>query len=236
MLVGITALVLLNASRPAHAVPVCGPGPHWVDNCPSGVDQFPSLGFHGIDLNLDGVADATLNFAGPTTIFRGPGSPHRIDAELVSAVLQGGGITLVAGDGVLPDGTMVRNSLVDPTLNSPGSIVETSDPNVAHSIFNVRFELQGTPFGPLRNKVPAMMEADITFVPPIGRDYVCMSCPLGLFDFGPDGIFSNSDDVLRAQLVNAVHTPTVPEPSTLLLFGSGLAALVYRQLRRSKAS
>ena len=214
---------------PAQAVP-CGPGANWVDNCPSGTDLLNSMAQHGIVIvdpedSPGGVTSLVIVLplmTGPTNIFRGPGTPgstaggsHHISTEMVSLSLTGGGFTLTAGDGT-------GNLASDGPLHSPGRIDETSNPFIAHSFFDVFFELSPTPFGPLHNIDPCRMAADIDRVPPaIGTTY--LGCgdpvpgqPIDLFD---------ANDVHRAILTNIVTHTIVPQPSALILLGSGLVIL-----------
>ncbi|MBM3223452.1 MAG: PEP-CTERM sorting domain-containing protein [Candidatus Tectomicrobia bacterium] len=238
-LLGVMALSFGAVVSPAEAVPACGPGAHWVDGCTSGNDSFPSVATLGLDLNLDNIADMSVVLAGPTTIFRGnpqagsdpndPQHPSKINTEIVSLLLSGGGITVRAGDGV-------GNLLQDGALHSPGMIIEKTgpgtqgcgdpiDPFFACSFFDVFFEVDG-PFGTLRNRDPLRIAAMIDEVPPIGIPYVHpLPNPVGLFDV-------NGMEVIR--LVNATHTPT-PEPSALLLLGSGLAGLIGLGIHRKRS-
>jgi len=223
--IGLAVFLLLSVSQHVGASS-CGPGAHWVDTCASGTDTIPSsVGTLKIDLNFDGVADMTVNLtnSGPTTVFRGPGAPHQIDTEMVSLQLIGGGLTVNAGDGI-------GNLLCDGPLCSPGAIIEQGGNSaLADSFFDVFFEILGTPVGRLHNNVPLHIEAVIDRVPPpVGTAYDPLPpCPQQegclLFD-------DNNDRV--AQLVDPTHHLITPEPSTLLLLGSGLAGIIGLVIRR----
>ena len=204
-LVVLTALVLSGAMNSADAY-VCGPGPHWVDYCMGGTDSFYSIAVVGVDIDWDGIPDITANLAGPTVIFRGhpidtpdpldPGHFNRINTEIVSMTLTGGGITLTAGDGI---GNLANNG----PLYSPGNVIEKiGDPTRADSFFDVSFTIQ-TPLGLLHSNTPVTVTASggITEVPPIDTPYVFSYCaPHALYDV---------NNVPRAQLISAEHIPVI---------------------------
>ena len=222
----ITAASLCFVSGTALAVPVCGPGPHWVDSCSGGLDTFPSIATVGVDTDLNDSEDFSLLLSGPTTVFRSdpldtpdpldPGHLNTIPTEIVALSLTGAGFTLIAGDGI-------GNLTSDGPLFTPGEITEQPD-NVffADSFFDVFFELQGTPFGPLSNLDPLRVEAVIGEVVPLGIPFTFAGPPVGLFDAG---------GTERLRITSVRHTP-VPEPATLILLGIGITgAFMYMRKR-----
>src|SRR5262249_9373784 len=129
---GLAVILFLSVTQQAGAAS-CGPGPHWVDTCPSGADLFPSIAQHGVVIFDSGLVVPLPLMLGPTEIFRGPGTTtpdHHIDTEMVSLNLSAGGLTLRAGDGI-------ANLNCDGPLCTFGRLTETGDPAVAHSFFDV---------------------------------------------------------------------------------------------------
>ncbi len=143
----------------------CGPGDHWIDDCPAGTDSFNSEALAGISLGplldpgdtLDCNVDLSLILNGPIKIDRsdplddslnfpgvspadghpsGPGFDV-IDTEIVSMTLTNGAVSLWAGQGPSPFNEDVTLS---PSL---GTIVERpGNPAFADSFFDVFFEIK----------------------------------------------------------------------------------------------
>ncbi|UCH86346.1 MAG: hypothetical protein JSU97_07380 [Dehalococcoidia bacterium] len=183
--IGLIALVVLIASLiPDRAwADGCGPGLHWVDDCPAGDDLFSSTtAVVGIDLNGDDceTVELDLTLSGPTTVHRDAEAGDQIDTEIVTMELTGGGVTLRVGNvpGINPD--------VPPTI---GAVVE--HPTIwtlADSFFDVFFEVDVPGVGLLYNHDPVRVEAVIDRVPPWNTIYlppgdVCVD----LFDDPIDG-------------------------------------------------
>ena len=230
-LAALSVLALAGAPRAAGAQPpACGPGAPWVDTCPAGTDLLASRATATIEF-LGGPTLA-LTLIGPTTVWRGPGTPHTIPTEIVSLALRGGGVTITAGDGN-------GNGVCDGPLCSLGAITEVpGNPFLATSFFDVFFEVSGAgPFGTLHTysthqtsngEDPCRMEATIPFVPPpAGTTYICQN--------PAEVLLYDANDVLRARLINETHE-ILPEPGSVLLLGSGLAGVAAVAARRRRRS
>ncbi len=152
---------------------------------------------------------------------------HHIDTELVSLSLTGAGLTLTAGDGI-------GNGLSDGPLGSLGRITEQGgDPMLADSFFDIFFDIQGAPLGPLgplHNNSPCRMEAVIDRVPPAGgTTYVCdLTVPVFLFTL-------NGTNPVGQLLSTSHQIPRIPEPATLALVGLALTTLAGLRRRTSRA-
>ena len=174
---GIAVAMLVTAVTPVGAQdPVCGPGAHWIDTCsPGGVDHFDTTeALVGIDIDDDCVKDMDLVVTGPVDVDREAASDDSarfpglrpvdghldvIDTEIVSMSLTGGGVTLRAG---------VNTPGIDPAVpNSFGAVAEEAGAsNLGDSFFDVFFEVDGVPGGPVYNQTPLRVEAVIYYVPP----------------------------------------------------------------------
>jgi len=149
-----------SVSVPPDEKTVCGPGSHWVDNCPQGVDKTLSSATLTVAVPCGG-AQQTVRLNGPTVIKRGAGSPttHSIDTEIISMVL--------AND----DGTITFRGGINEDVSTPskGKITERSDTETANNFFEVFFEIDMPGVGTFHNKQPHHMKAIIREVPPINE-------------------------------------------------------------------
>jgi hypothetical protein len=239
------ALVVGYTTRPAakqgEPCSECGPGDFWVRACSGGQDQIANqCALVGIDLDLDGVADIIIpldpcavpddlvvinrsdprddsqNFPG----LRPVDTIHDvIDTEIISMCLTGGGITLIAGNGLGQGGVLGQ---------SPGAIAELGDPALAESFFDVFFEadLGGGMY--VYNQIPHRVGATINCVPP-QANYVKAGPPLPLFTSPIPG-----QGMHVANLVSAEHIVNLPCPSDiptltewgLIIFGAVLLGFI----------
>ncbi len=195
----------------------CGPGPHWVDECPAGSDIMPSSALVGISTDGDCIPDTNLVLSGPAVIGRsGPlddslqfpgiaptdGHLEIIDTEMISLNLTGNGVTLIAGAG------LGNGGVLPPTL---GAIVEQSaDPALADSFFGVMFEVDLGGGLLAYNHTPLEVKTEIDCLPP---DAIYMH-PRGCFDLF-DSPEPGTGNVV-AKLVTADHStfPVCGDPTT----------------------
>lgn len=212
----------------------CGPGPHWIDTCPSGDDFAPTAsGLIGIDLNDDCVEDSSFNLGGPMTIHRAPGLPHMIiPTEIVALSLtddSGGGVTLTAGQALTPGGVFLNPSL--------GHIVELADTTTGDSLFNVFFEVFVLGTGFVYNQIPVTFEAAITQVPP-PNDYISLIGCTPLFTAPVGGVYSEVN-LIRARFSLGEVTTSVPALAAPALIGLALLMLtgaITYGIRRPRAT
>jgi hypothetical protein len=216
-LFAVALFLICVAVSPVQAA-ICGPGPNWVQTCPAGFDVFDSRALHTVD--LFGVGIFTFTVSGPVTVQRGTpvfsAGAWNIPTELVSMSLTGGGLTMVAGDGV----PGLSNS--GPRY-SPGQITDIGG-GLANSFFDVFIEISGPPLGTqiLHNTTQCHMTVTISFVIPYGSTYLCNNAPVLLFNQAGQPV---------GQILAATHTP-IPEPAPTWLLGSGFVGLFW--LRRSR--
>ena len=106
----LTAALLLSVmSFSSLAAQTCGPGQHWIDDCPEGIDNVPFVAKVQVRIPCDSTAP-TLILRGPVRAYREagvpgypaelgePGNPtHFIVQEVLFLHLTGHGVTLRAG-------------------------------------------------------------------------------------------------------------------------------------------
>jgi hypothetical protein len=188
---------------------ICGPGEHWVDECPGGLDNMPSAALVGIDVTLDCEQDSSFRLTGPVTVMRSnprddsfnyPGTRpidgHRdvIDTEIVSMVLTRSGVTLVAGAGLGQGGVLPP---------SYGVIAEQpADITLADSFFDVFFEVDLGNNTYAYNHRALRVEAKIDCLPP-DTTYIHPRDCIPLYDVPP---LSPVKPRLVANLVTADHS------------------------------
>ncbi len=153
----------------------CGPGDHWIDQCPGGADVMSTGALVGVDLLKDDDCEADVSSVlfGPAFVARSnpqddsahfpglrPMDGHLdvIDTEIMSMTLTGGGLTLRAGGGMGVGGPLRR---------SLGAMAERpGDPAAVDSFFDVFFEVELGAGQFAYNQVPVIVRAVIDCVPP----------------------------------------------------------------------
>jgi cysteine-rich repeat protein len=173
----------------------CGPGSHWMDGpCDPGLESLIDTSLLiGIDLDSDCLADLSMEILGDTVVqrsssidqslnFPGPtdcngatcgvvdGHLDVIDIEILSMSLTGGDVAFRAGD----SGTV-------PLAPSLGTTLESIDPTLADSFFDIFFEieLEGVRF---YNHLPVRVESQAIQCAPADATYVHQPQCLPLFD------------------------------------------------------
>jgi hypothetical protein len=196
----------------------CGPGHHWMDNCPGGVDSMQSSAIAAISLNPSSCAPSlNLILEGPVRVRRSASMDITIISNCGSATVDGHkdvilteieNMNLTCGSYTLIVGHSVASEL-KPSL---GAIVERpGNDSSACSFFDIYFKLV-TPMGPLYNHEPLRIQAIIDRVPPEAGYEHLMVC-IGLYDSPDSGMGTK-----RANLVSAIHSTT---PGYLTCFPLG---------------
>lgn len=233
-------LVLCIAGSMAMASPAlaqCGPGSHWIDQCPAGIDELPdTTAFLGLDTDLDCQADTSVHLSGAAVVRHwGPaddstnypgtrsidGHLDVLDTEIISMSLSGSGLTLVVGAGEGQGGVLGPSHGVHAELRS--------DDALAESFFEVLLELDLG--GPLYvyNQAAIRFDAVIDRVPPLGATYVASGCYPLLHVTG--GLMAN---LITAELIfdESSEVPALPSWGTLglvvLLAGAGAWLVRWR--------
>ncbi len=200
--IGVIALAVSLASLTpdrASAVPVCGPGFHWIDSCsPGGTDSLSNTSalVELDEVGGDCVGDVTVTLSGPTEIVRQAASDDSanfpgtrpvdahldvIDTEIVSMSLTGASFTLRVGAGG------------GPALSaSQGAVAEQSgDPTLGDSFFDVFFVIDDGGPDLYYNQSALRIKAVLLAFPPEPvyppAPVICLdlfSAPSGGFDTG----------------------------------------------------
>jgi hypothetical protein len=175
--VGMSGLTVLGGVKPAEAASLtCGPGDHWVDVCPAGVDKFP-ISDAILDLWLmppgESMQQITLKLSGPATVVR----DNPVDALVGDADL--GNVGIVDGHlGVIKTTLKekfrgkLNGSRITLTGTGVGAIIEATEsginrPDLASSFFEVFAVIEGS-FGRAKNMSVIRVDGDrwLTGLPP----------------------------------------------------------------------
>lgn len=208
----------------------------------AGYDVFPSIGMIEITTlpNSLGIPifTETISLKSTTTqaiVHRDEQVGNVIDTELVSLDLFGSSINLGPLHVRVGTGNAIPVSM-GPSLGRIENVVQdlldpgfsTGDPSSffsGDSFFDVFFEIDVAGVT-IFNAIPARIEASIEEIPPIGAEYVKIGSLFGWI-IGQDPL----TDAPIIEIVNVTHTP-IPEPTTMLLFGSGLIGLAAGARRK----
>lgn len=163
------ALSLSVMSFSSLATPViCGPGPHWIDDCPAGVAVTPAAMKVQVRIPCDNLTTPTLVLRGAVKIKREAGTPgvpaapgepgdatHFIATNTLSLRLTGRGIRLRTG---------TKQGITPPAL---GEIHELpSDPNWAWWYADYYYEVDIPRLGTLHANDVCRMQGFIDQIPP----------------------------------------------------------------------
>lgn len=226
---GAVALAVAAFPGIVHADPPCGSGPHWIDTCGGGDDNFSgTAGVHTIEIFGIGTFTSSLAQQGDFIVSRSdplddslqfpglrPTDGHFdvIDTEIVQLTLSSGGITMTVGSPF--------NPVLTPTL---GTIAEDpGNSSLGNSFFDVFFELDLGGGFLVYNQTAVRMESTIPGVPPdLGLfPHVFLGGPIALFD---DPLAGNQVGLL----FEATHLPA-PGAALLALLGLPMVGWVKRR-------
>ena len=151
------SLSVMSFGSPVFAGSGCGPGEHWVDDCPAGRMVVPFAQKVQIRVPCDSTAP-TLILRGPLKVQREAGvvgeSTHYLEEEPVFLRFSGHGVTLRAG--------------VEQGVTGSWAIVtELADPTLAMYHAEYFFEVDGTSLGTLHTQDACVMEGILDRLPPI---------------------------------------------------------------------
>jgi hypothetical protein len=151
--VALSSVAFLGGAESARAAQ-CGPGDHWVDNCPAGVDEFP-LSWAYLDVLIEGQANSIqLVLGGPATVTR----QAPVDALINDPNFAGIDVGFGAGNVGLQNGHLgvIPTTLAESftgngftlTGGGSGAIIEATEyginrPDLAGSFFSVFATISG---------------------------------------------------------------------------------------------
>ena len=201
------------------------------DTRPVEIDLFPNS---RADIIIDTPQGETaLTLSGPSIVIveidpdtgadptpgDGAGGRDKVDTELVSMSLTGGGVTLRAGAlnglpaslGEITENSNPQPGILDvPNFGTPGG--------TADSFFDVFFEVEVPSFGTLHNRQAARLEALIRDKPPKPGDKYCH------VDISGIPLFNEAEQDTGVRLIKACHTPEITRiggSTSFLTGGSG---------------
>jgi hypothetical protein len=156
-----TTLSLSVMSFSSLATPVtCGPGPHWIDDCPAGTLTTPFATKVQLRIPCDDLTAPTLILRGPVKIQRKAGkalvgSAHFIATNTLSLKWTGHGIKIRAG---------IQQGIMPPAL---GQITElASDPRWAEFYVDHYYEVDIHPLGTLHANDVCRIKGFVDRIPP----------------------------------------------------------------------
>jgi len=227
---GIAAVCATAQTRADQPCDDCGPGEYWIDGCGAGTDNIPSSAEVGIYLTDDCTGDPISNFVlfGPATVTRkAEGDPiaGEIETEIVDMSLEGGGATLIVGD---------ANGLPE----SIGKIIQTGDPRIGRSSFDIFFEFYDARIGYVYNQDPLVVQANITCVPPKAKYIHPEGQCIPLYDAPVGGIVvAYLGDAVHQTFPSHIPIPTLSEWAaivmTLLFLVAGTIVFLRKRGRES---
>lgn len=93
----VISLSIISFSTLATPRVHCGPGPHWIDDCPGGIDRDIVAAIVQIKIPCDESEPRRIKLRGVFTAQIGAGVDHTMSYELLSLRFRGRGISLHAG-------------------------------------------------------------------------------------------------------------------------------------------